>query len=432
MSFDSVFDQLAEAIGDRDLLKNLSDLGVIAGGSVAHCLNGMGSIKDLDVFLPKSEDIDYIEKIREIFANKEVTYSSYYRQGVLNAHLNSSTRPIQFIFSHLSTLKEICENFDLDYVVCGIHKGELYYPRDTKYIHENKFIERYPDPSNLSVVGRLKKSVDKGYQSYWFGHFNGREPDFYATNLDSFLHVEFGNDGYLVHARRRMVDMELIGIYQKHNLYITTAGQWSTKKNKNGIVVCEFLVKMRNEGTNTIEKVRLSTICMKMTISHTTNVNPNTKRVHVDLSDDARYLFDNLYIDQRPLDESSFGQSKNYEVRCYMTMDRQLNAFVVQELDDGWVPFPCNINGIKYPNVQNLINFSIGFPEGRNFGLCEETAEEKLEEITEEEENDADEIIRLIRRDEDCKHVLSALACVLTYAQVFYIVWMLRWDHIKR
>jgi hypothetical protein len=362
MSFEQVIDIIASSFifDAKQLLLDLSNLGVIAGGSVAYCLNGMGSINDVDVFLPLiSEPSEYVEKIKELFWEHEATYSAYPNGGVFNVDIEKGNPIIQFIFSDLKTMEEICENFDLDYVVCGIHKGELYYPPNTKYIHEDKHIEVYPDPRNWTVTDRLYKSVAKGYKSYWFGYERSFPiPSTSRIDISTFVPTPFSSeDPYLKTQRRCMRNFEVIGIEAGDYpcFWDEVSGHWTPEPSgSKGFVECNFVVQ--SEAVI----LKFAKICMRMTVSHTKRISPTTHEVYVELANSSRYVFDFLVIRNRDLGEGTFLKLEvpaNYIVSCYKTTEGKVVGVLRSGLEEGWVPLPMDVERIKNPSIDDLISY---------------------------------------------------------------------------
>lgn len=340
--FNSIIDQLAASIGqDRSLIISLSNLGVIAGGSIAHCLTSQGGIKDIDVFLLNCQDHEtrkgYMSSIRTLLPD-----AAYYGKaglGVLDVKIGEKLPTIQFIFCKQSSLEEVCENFDLDYVVCGIYKSRVYYPPATVEVHETKFISVYPEMNES--LQRLVKAVRKGYNSYYFGYSEPierqrdpiRDPEFVPSLL---FQGQYGQPDL----KRLYKDFELVGIsYHTLPIYKSKNGWGTIKKSPQYIINGKFVIK-HNRGF-----LLANEVCMRFTIWGVNRKKGAVREVvGINLASDARVFHKVQFFEWSPNDRSGvkvkIGVEKNYAVSCYKTYCGRVCGLITRVLEDGWVPFP--------------------------------------------------------------------------------------------
>lgn len=345
-TFDSIISQLS-VYHDRELLVKLSDLGVIAGGSIAFCLSGIGQVNDIDVFLLGSDKCDYMPQIIEIFKNLDITCSTAEKRGVLNVKLSNRNVEIQFIFSLCSSMKETCDNFDFDYVGCGIHKGEFYCSEECKNENENLVIEKYPGIIHRHQP-RLFKAVKKGYSSYFFGY----EVDHYVcpkikVELINFKPENF--DTYIESSNTTLSDFR----FEKFLFDICNTIKGA--KYQSG----QFKIKYKNGEKS--KSIQLKSVCMKFTIESLRDKQKIGDFVRyeclgMELSSQVK-VFRKLYIllkhdsdfgDQigsivgtnHILTKDDLGVQRNWQVRCYKTGHGNIHGVIVGKLHEGWIPFP--------------------------------------------------------------------------------------------
>lgn len=352
MDFDHIVNVLGDTIGDRELILALQNIGVIAGGSVAYCLNGKGGVKDIDVFMLNSDEVNYIQQIKELFEGKVEQYYCVQNpekgrpSGVLNVELSSKLPQIQFVFTKLTSLKEVCESFDLDFVVCGIHKGELYYPEKTKEIHETLMIETYTEnPQSLGALVRLEKAVKKGYHSYWFDSYPGEANFITKIDIDQF---EQGTlEQYRKTGRRCLTDFKIVGFGIKYRIGLTDNGSWSILTKNKQVDILGFVLSMKN-GDKT-EYLKLDSICMKLTVCAV------GKTVVLALSDQARYMFEKVFLGHKC--EHELDVQHSYRVSVWM-YEGKLRARLEERLDDNYLPFPM-IENIQEQSDLDRLRYSI-------------------------------------------------------------------------
>lgn len=198
------------------LLMYLSNLGVIAGGSMVYALNNFvpgSSVGDIDVFI--NDKVKFLEafrilKSRTYFDQILVSNPGKYFQGDLSGVIPSegpdevedskisiitfvfkdaipgvdrkgsdSIWPrIQLIFQNFERPEEVIESFDLDYVQCAYHQGQVYLTEICKQSHINRTV--FKATEFPPTIDRLEKAYHKGFKVPIFGNY---ESSNYKTTL---------------------------------------------------------------------------------------------------------------------------------------------------------------------------------------------------------------------------------------------------------
>jgi hypothetical protein len=157
-----------------NLLSKLSNIGIIAGGSVVYALNSFvpkESVGDIDVFVNKENDImNCIELIYEKFPNCEkIVYNFETLQNdnysIVIIKILENCPPIQIILYKFISHIELLEGFDIDYVGCGIHNNKLYITKDCIKSHNERKILKVRTSIKYE---RLLKATRKGFKCIIF------------------------------------------------------------------------------------------------------------------------------------------------------------------------------------------------------------------------------------------------------------------------
>jgi hypothetical protein len=168
---DNLFDGNEEVL---ELLSKLSNIGIIAGGSVVYALNSFvpkETVGDIDVFVNKEDDImNCIELIYEKFPECEkIVYDFGNLQNdnysIANIKILENCPPIQIILKGFSSHMELLEGFDIDYVECGIHNNKLYITKDCIKSHNERQILKVRTSIRYE---RLLKATRKGFKCIVF------------------------------------------------------------------------------------------------------------------------------------------------------------------------------------------------------------------------------------------------------------------------
>ncbi len=147
------------------LLKKISDIGVIAGGSVVHALCDT-LCDDVDIFINSLDMFREVYKLIKDTGKIDGHYTPHLSEdnktSVLTITLVYETHPFQIILMKYEKPEEVINSFDLDYVCCGIHKGKLLMTDDCRKAHETMTITKYRDIDFR--FGRLIKAAKKGFR----------------------------------------------------------------------------------------------------------------------------------------------------------------------------------------------------------------------------------------------------------------------------
>lgn len=340
MNVDEILNKLASFLkfeNPIELLIKLQDVGVIAGGCISDVLSGRERINDVDVFLLDSPNINYVSQIKEIFEGKSVTYSAYSSYSVLNVTSQVEGPDIQFIFSKATTMKEIAESFDMDFVVCAIHKFELYLPDKTIEQIETKTVTVYCHEALISTK-RTFKAVQKGYSCYFFDWPQGSGGVYGLEDIDINTFVQSPFSRYVNTHRRDCEDFELTGIVYPGNSLEKREDDdgWIRRKNgENWFIPGQFVISYKKDGQ---VKYRLQTrIAMEFTILSIKN--------HIcvigELGSQIRQ-FDKV-ICFFGVNHLELDVKKSYVIEVFRTSGGLVNAKIVGYNEENlpWLPFPC-------------------------------------------------------------------------------------------
>jgi hypothetical protein len=157
-----------------NLLSKLSNIGIIAGGSVVYALNSFvpkETVGDIDVFV--NTKIDFwkcVELIYEKFPDCKFTIGSSHivnhPTSIINVNIvETKSPPIQLILREFVSPKKLLKNFDIDYVQCGIHNNKLLITKFCKESHKERKILRVRP--NIKEE-RLIKATRKNFKSIVF------------------------------------------------------------------------------------------------------------------------------------------------------------------------------------------------------------------------------------------------------------------------
>ena len=149
---------------DLNLFSKLSDVGVIAGGSIVYALCDFvpkSSVGDIDVFVNTLSDFHTCVNILRPYATE---YSSNCK-SLSVVSIKTSTAIYQIIYKPFSEpyAMNVLESFDYDYVQCGYYKGKVYITSRCINAHNAREILEFC--STRFAFNRLKKAVIKGFKT---------------------------------------------------------------------------------------------------------------------------------------------------------------------------------------------------------------------------------------------------------------------------
>ena len=168
MRFYDIIRRLTFIFPYKHILLELSDFGVIAGGSIVFALNKfvpLDSVGDIDVFVNSKENYDKcVTLLQTYFAPhfETIVYDDvHYNFAVLSVNI-SNKHKLQIIYHEYETPVDIIDSFDLDYVQCAIHNGNIYQTDRCVRSHKHRQIFEFSDIRFRN--GRFRKAVDKGFK----------------------------------------------------------------------------------------------------------------------------------------------------------------------------------------------------------------------------------------------------------------------------
>ena len=147
------------------ILRRLSQLGIIAGGSVVYACNDFvpkSSVGDIDVFITRENFLIAIKEIHELFP--EAMYQPHEEScrstSILNIEIFEDEPNIQLIVIKKYHPMEIIQSFDLDYVQCGLHLNKIYQTKACEKSFESRIVQY---SMGACKIHRLDKAKNKGF-----------------------------------------------------------------------------------------------------------------------------------------------------------------------------------------------------------------------------------------------------------------------------
>ncbi len=216
MKFYEIIDRLSLVFPYKYILKELSEYGVIAGGSIVFALNEfvpLESVGDIDIFVNTKENYDNCIKLLYSLFDikfKIIAFGDEKNYAVVNMLINNKYN-IQIIYNDFITPVDVIDVFDIDYVQCALHKGELYITDRCLRSHRHRQIFEVSDIRFRN--NRLQKAVYKGFKSpIVCGYF---EKSMYSSSYveSSYIDImdnnmlEFKNSVYLTLSRDNWYDI---------------------------------------------------------------------------------------------------------------------------------------------------------------------------------------------------------------------------------
>lgn len=179
MDFCNELKKIGELYEENDkiinLLSTLSNIGVIAGGSVVYSLNDFvpkDSVGDIDLFVnSKDKMLESVDLIHKKFPKCEFNVHDVYNiQGIISMVTidiyENSSHPIQVILYDFESIEDdLLDLFDIDYVQCGIHKNKVIITKRCEESHRERKILKIS--SNVKRH-RLEKATLKNFQCIIF------------------------------------------------------------------------------------------------------------------------------------------------------------------------------------------------------------------------------------------------------------------------
>lgn len=160
--------QLAKLSGfPFELLDRLQRKYVIAGGAIAYLLKQQVlnyKAEDIDVFVNDADDLfKLLEELETRYGYVVRTLrKSHYETSVYNVYLSPTPnyKPnLQFILQRFKTPMNVIERFDIDYIQCGYHNGQLYRTALCEQAHAANGIKQCWGQTKIL---RFQKYVKKG------------------------------------------------------------------------------------------------------------------------------------------------------------------------------------------------------------------------------------------------------------------------------
>lgn len=166
----------------KEILKYVSDRGVIAGGSMVFALNtyiSKDKVSDIDIYIPTKELFieicQYLRSISLYDVLHRLNPTSYNSQilenesseniSIINVILNETSMQFQLILFEFNSAVDVIKTFDFDYVQCAFYQGSVY-------------------RSNDCIISHIRKQVTYGYHIPSFNRTNkAREKGFLCSSI---------------------------------------------------------------------------------------------------------------------------------------------------------------------------------------------------------------------------------------------------------
>ena len=186
-----------------NILIRLNNVGLIAGGSVVYALNtfvNADTISDIDVFVNSAENFwKAVNIVKSEYENIEYEIYDYYhdnRCSVVNLLIPGEKINIQIIYKYFDTPHDIINNFDIDYVACGIMNNELHIIPECELSHSRRQV--FHIKTLTPHVDRFIKAINKGFTSPVIGKYKPEAeinkcnwPDLCELEICPMMHNEY-------------------------------------------------------------------------------------------------------------------------------------------------------------------------------------------------------------------------------------------------
>jgi hypothetical protein len=137
--------------GSLEMLFELTEIGVIAGGSLVWCLLDIET-SDVDLFVSS----DVREEIQRIIQRYTCIRKVIVTAHAYNVFLVGGKVPLQVIIKSFHDPHSLISKFDMDYCECGLYQGKLIQTETCKDAHESMVCKRasYLDSRNVKAMGK--------------------------------------------------------------------------------------------------------------------------------------------------------------------------------------------------------------------------------------------------------------------------------------
>ena len=183
----------------KSTITYLSQIGVIAGGSMVYALNehvDIHNVNDINIYLPtkdafmqayaylmETEQVISINKFKNRAYNSQKFNDEKYIVSIVNLVLKTR-KYIQLLYFEFETPFDIIKTFDLDYVQCALYKGHIY--RTLACIESHRRRQILKGYQNLKL-DRLEKAQKKGFLTPLFGKYRSSSVTATYGNLEEIL-----------------------------------------------------------------------------------------------------------------------------------------------------------------------------------------------------------------------------------------------------
>lgn len=137
-----------------DIIDQISDLGLIAGGSILSCFKKDIPIKDIDIFVDNQES--FVKLLDLINYEFEITFIGVNR-SVVEIEIKDNPK-IQIIM--VKNVNNCFKNFDIDYIKCGYQNRRFVTTIEFDECLKTNTIKRYKPTIKPS---RITKAINKGF-----------------------------------------------------------------------------------------------------------------------------------------------------------------------------------------------------------------------------------------------------------------------------
>lgn len=189
-------DQFGKDARALDILHELQKSGIVAGSSVASLLiihpDFIHKVGDIDLFVDNKEafnralDILSCDDAEHRVFSHEVENSGQDLGlkcvSVVSVGHPSFLVPIQIVMHRDDSPMDLIAHFDMDYIQCALHNGQVYTTEAFDNVRRSKQSTRF-NISHPPRAYRLSKTLDKGFSVPLYGMYNANGSPFGMTRV---------------------------------------------------------------------------------------------------------------------------------------------------------------------------------------------------------------------------------------------------------
>lgn len=233
MNSDSVYKKLATLFdfeNSEKMLRELTEVGIIAGGSIVWCLKDIKT-SGVDLFV----DYDCRDKVQAILKRYTTIRNVGATEYAYNVRLVGGKVPLQVIEHRKAVdIDLLFDHFDMDYCRCGLWKGELFVRDDCKEAHDTMVCRtagRLPHRNEKAILKGFtipycyavsyRSDIDrKDYEKYQKNDYERIFPSLTSARL-----IETGRSEEYFERDQSLTDPRFVGFSPKHGHFHDVNGE---------------------------------------------------------------------------------------------------------------------------------------------------------------------------------------------------------------